>query len=152
MNYKEHYSRLVDRAKYRVLSGYKEKHHVIPRCIGGCNDASNIVNLTPEEHLVAHLLLAKIYKKIPGIIHSANIMASRFGGNKKYGWLRRMHAEFISKRLKGKPKPPRTAKHIANLSASIRGKKYKKRSPEHCKKISERMIGNKLYLKVNRAA
>jgi len=59
MNYKKHYNILMDRAKNRELKGYTEKHHIVPKCVGGNDDASNIVVLTPEEHYVAHQLLLK---------------------------------------------------------------------------------------------
>jgi hypothetical protein len=41
-------------------AGYFEKHHVIPKCLGGSNDPSNIVHLTAREHFICHLLLVKI--------------------------------------------------------------------------------------------
>jgi len=40
--------------------GYIEKHHILPKCLGGTNDASNIVRLTAREHFICHLLLVKI--------------------------------------------------------------------------------------------
>ena len=49
MNYALVYERLVCRAKGRVLSGYFEKHHVIPKCLGGLNEEGNIVRLTARE-------------------------------------------------------------------------------------------------------
>ncbi|XAO17074.1 homing endonuclease [Escherichia phage FL23] len=60
MNYEKIYNSLIDRARNRALTGYKERHHIIPKCLGGSNDASNLVDLTPEEHYVAHQLLVKI--------------------------------------------------------------------------------------------
>ena len=41
--------------------GYVEKHHIIPRCIGGTDDDSNLVFLTAKEHFVCHHLLTKMY-------------------------------------------------------------------------------------------
>jgi hypothetical protein len=43
-----------------MLEDYFEFHHVIPRCMDGMDDPTNLVELMPEEHLIAHLLLAKI--------------------------------------------------------------------------------------------
>ena len=39
-----------------------ERHHIVPRSLGGSNLDDNIVKLTYREHYVAHLLLCKIYK------------------------------------------------------------------------------------------
>lgn len=45
----------------RVLQGYGEVHHIIPKCIGGTNDSSNKIKLTAREHFIVHRLLIKIY-------------------------------------------------------------------------------------------
>ena len=67
MDYERIYAQLIDRARTRTLLGYKERHHVIPRCIGGSNDALNLVDLTAREHFIAHKLLCEIYPNIKGI-------------------------------------------------------------------------------------
>ena len=67
MNYEQIYNQLIDRARTRVLTGYKERHHITPRCIGGNDDASNLVDLTAREHFIAHKLLCEIYPTIKGI-------------------------------------------------------------------------------------
>ena len=58
---------MIERAKDRNLDSYKEMHHIIPRCIGGSDDSSNLVELTAREHFIAHLLLCKIYPEHKGI-------------------------------------------------------------------------------------
>lgn len=92
MNYKKHYDVLIERSKNRTLTGYTEKHHILPKCMGGTDANHNIVSLTPEEHYVAHQLLVKIYN-IPSLVYAANMMtaASNTHGrrNKLYGWLRK---------------------------------------------------------------
>ena len=54
------YSRLIDRAQKTELAGYVEKHHIIPKSMGGSDSVDNIVNLTAREHLVAHKLLVRM--------------------------------------------------------------------------------------------
>lgn len=62
MNYERHYSLLVSSRKtLKTESDYHEAHHIVPRSFGGSDNKSNMVNLTPREHFVAHLLLAKIH-------------------------------------------------------------------------------------------
>ena len=90
MNYEKHYENLILKAKSRVLDSYKEKHHVIPRCLGGNDDIDNIVELLPEEHYIAHLLLVKMYPDESKLIYAANMMANR--NNKSYGWIKRKFA------------------------------------------------------------
>lgn len=63
MNYQLIYNNLISFAIDRSsVSGYTEKHHIIPRSLGGSNRKDNLVVLTPREHFIAHLLLAKIHK------------------------------------------------------------------------------------------
>jgi hypothetical protein len=63
MNYKKIYNSIIDKRKRESFEGYGEKHHIIPRSLGGSNRASNIVKLTAKEHYMCHLLLVKIYNK-----------------------------------------------------------------------------------------
>ena len=60
MNYRKIYDDLVKKAGGReYISGVHEKHHIIPKSLGGTNDSSNIVCLTYKEHFIAHWLLTK---------------------------------------------------------------------------------------------
>lgn len=97
MDYSAIYARLIKRAENRSLNGYSERHHVIPRCLGGSDDLSNIVRLTPEEHYVAHQLLVKMNQGHAGLLWAAIAMTSggstdRRSGNKLYGWLKQEFA------------------------------------------------------------
>lgn len=101
MDYQKIYQQLIDHAKSRNIAGYKETHHIVPRCLGGSNDALNLVELTPEEHYVAHQLLVKIHKNNKKILYAAVIMCSNRMNNKLYGWLRRKLSETQSKEMAG---------------------------------------------------
>ena len=62
MNYFLAYQRLIAKAQSRgCIDGYVEKHHILPRALGGTDDSSNLVVLTAREHFIAHVLLGKIY-------------------------------------------------------------------------------------------
>ncbi len=89
MNYELIYNSLVKRGKERNLEGYKETHHIIPRCMGGTDEKDNLVDLTPEEHYIAHQLLVKIYPNNYKLIRAAAMMIPNRLNNKMYGWLRR---------------------------------------------------------------
>jgi len=155
VNYSAHYDRLIARARIRVLTGYRERHHVIPRCMGGGNEEANLVELTPEEHYVAHQLLVKMYPARARLVYAVNIMSKRCTGNKAYGWIRRRLALVQSAANRGKPKPPRSIEHRANLAKAMRGKRHSAFTrakissiqigrtllPEHREKISLGMLG-----------
>jgi hypothetical protein len=101
LNYQKHYNLLINRAKNRYITEYTENHHILPKCIGGSNNKSNLVRLTPEEHFVAHQLLVKIYPNCVGLIRAASRMTvssyKNVRNNKLYGWLRRRFAKAMSK-------------------------------------------------------
>lgn len=39
---------------------YTERHHIIPKSMGGSNSVDNIVRLTVREHILCHILLVKM--------------------------------------------------------------------------------------------
>lgn len=61
MNYQKIYNALIEKYKNIQVEGYVEKHHIIPKCMGGNNTEENLVKLSPKAHFVAHHLLHKIY-------------------------------------------------------------------------------------------
>ena len=73
MNYKKIYDQLIAKAQAENRKKlpktdpnyvYYEAHHIVPKCMNGSNDASNIVNLMAREHYIAHILLYKHYKSV----------------------------------------------------------------------------------------
>ena len=95
MDYQFHYNLLIQRAQERsILPGeYFEKHHIVPKCMGGTNDKDNLVKLFPEEHYVAHQLLVKIFPENNKLVWAAHRLTSgrdyQIRNNKLYGWIRR---------------------------------------------------------------
>ena len=39
-----------------------ESHHILPKSMGGTDHPSNLINLTPRQHYLAHWMLLKAYK------------------------------------------------------------------------------------------
>jgi hypothetical protein len=69
MNYQKIYDDLMKtrRTKNLDVEEYCEKHHIIPRCLGGTDGNDNLIKLTYREHFIAHWLLVKIHKTHSGI-------------------------------------------------------------------------------------
>ena len=112
MNYKRIYDSLMLKAKRENIKSGEvyEIHHITPKCMGGSDYNDNLVKLTPEQHYTAHLLLAKIYD-IPELWCAVNLMAGNGkspynkrtpnrSNNKRYGFIRRRHAEALSDLIK----------------------------------------------------
>ena len=151
--YQKWYDHLIDRARNRTIEGYVERHHIVPRSLGGTNEKSNLVDLTAREHLVAHMLLPRfVENKAP--MWNAVYMMMNTQGRKLTGKLyeqarieyrgicksRKRSPETCAKMsaaLKGRKSSPETC---AKMSAARKGKK---RSPETCAKISAAKKGRK---------
>ena len=60
MTYAEFIKGIIDeRGRFGVPEGeYKERHHILPKCLGGTNDKDNLIDLIASEHYEAHKLLA----------------------------------------------------------------------------------------------
>jgi len=85
MNYKSIYDNIVIRGLDRKFSWkksdeYFERHHIIPRCMGGSNKRSNLVMLTAKEHFVCHHLLWMMNRTNKGLTLGFHKMRS---ANKK---------------------------------------------------------------------
>jgi hypothetical protein len=131
MNYKKIYDDLCYGNKSRIIDGYTETHHIIPRCMGGTDDPSNLVKLTPEEHYIAHQLLVKIYPKNKSLVNAANLMASTRPSNKLYGWLRRRLAKVQRERQTGITNSQYGTKWIHNKDLKVSKKISKMDSIPH---------------------
>ena len=60
MNYKIIYDSLCQRSLLRTWKPFSyEKHHIVPKSLGGTDSKSNLAILTPREHAIAHLLLVR---------------------------------------------------------------------------------------------
>lgn len=82
------YYNIINNARYRELTGYMEKHHILPKSLGGDDSANNIVNLTAKEHFICHLLLVHMvdggdmkYKMTCAALMMANLKGP---GQKRY--------------------------------------------------------------------
>jgi hypothetical protein len=59
--YTKWYNNIILQSQKRIaISSHTEKHHIIPRSLGGNNSKKNIAVLTPKEHFLCHLLLTKM--------------------------------------------------------------------------------------------
>ena len=128
------YYNIVNRAKSRILSPdvYTEKHHIIPKSLGGDNSKDNLVSLTAKEHYICHMLLPKMTKgkNKSKMIKAAWMIATM--GNKNQLRIK------VSSRIYCKLKEEwiKECKNRGPLSEEHKQKLRKKRTEETKKKIS----------------
>jgi len=144
MNYQRIYDTIIGRGKNRILEGYKEKHHIVPRCLGGTDDTKNLVDLTAEEHYVAHQLLVKIYPNNIKLVSAAMFMTANGAGqgrsrNKTYGWLKRRYSAYMKENNPNKDGVARL-KYIEEFGVPERSLDFV--TKEWCDAISKRMTGD----------
>ena len=140
--YTQWYYSIIDRARSRTLVTYKERHHIIPRSLGGNNDPTNLVDLTGREHFVCHWLLIKMVEgkvrekmiyafRMMTVISSdhANRYHTRFT-SRVFEYYRAEHAKIHSVTMTGKSSwskglilGPQSAEHRAKNSAGNKGKR-----------------------------
>lgn len=111
------------------LDEYKERHHIIPRCMGGDDCEDNLIDLTAKEHFDAHKLLyeenknSKYSSKLACAMFFSSTQATNEGRVKlsaeEYKYLKMCRAKEQSIRMKGIPK---SEEHRRKISESHKGK------------------------------
>lgn len=132
MNYNKHYDLLMIKAVARKsIDGYFERHHIIPRALGG-GDFNNLVDLTAREHFIAHWLLAKIYG---GSMWSALLLFkgknNKYHNSRLYEVARLKVSKETSKRRKGIKLSTETK---SKMSKAHTGKKFSDKAKQNMSK------------------
>jgi len=154
MNYQKIYNQIINRAKTRQISGYTEKHHIIPRCMGGNDEQDNLIKLTAREHFICHRLLVEIYPNESKLWYALFLMSigkqkikskhyiisSRVYEQIKAGWLLK---------IKNKPKPKgfmsdELKQKISQSNKGVSRNKGTKFTEETKQKISKAKKGKSL--------
>ena len=80
MDYEKHYGNLVTyHGTFDKPEGYSERHHILPKCLGGPDVHGNLVYLSARCHLLAHWLLMKMYPDFKPLKIAYTTMCSRDG-------------------------------------------------------------------------
>ena len=131
MSYKEFIQNILDtRGRFACGDEYHERHHIIPKCMGGTNDEENLIDLFAREHFEAHKLLALENPNNNGLVYAWGCMA--FVKKKNTNRYEVVAEEYEEARIA--------------LSNSLKGKYFggnmpgRRKSEEHKKKLS---IANK---------
>lgn len=153
MDYARVYQSFIEdrRSREGSLEAF-DRHHVVPRCLGGGDEPENIIRLSYADHLFAHVLLAKIHGGVLATV------AARMSGMRKYNGGRRSRAGYQAARLAhremmldtwrdpagreklmaGRPPQRPSAATNAKRSASLRGRK---KSEDHIRNLSKSAAG-----------
>jgi len=166
------YNKLILYYSSSIFEGFVEKHHIIPKCMGGTDTKDNLVALPARAHFIAHYLLYKAYPDNSQLAHAFAMMgvnnksqnrrcSSRLYELSKVARSRALKGiarpEWVKQKLR-KPKTnkenyhkPKSEIHAENISKALKGKPKSDQHKENLKLASavyqERRL-NKLVQKI----
>jgi hypothetical protein len=143
------YLKFIDSCKNQKIERYYEKHHIIPRSLGGTDEATNLVKLTARQHFIAHLMLSKMFKGKSSIKmhHAVWNMVNRDKGvrttSRTYEVLKQKRSELLSVMFAGENNPMYGVKHSEEHKQKISDKLKGRKKPENfSEKMSLRVRGS----------
>lgn len=162
VKYKEFIQNILNtRGRFACGEEYHERHHIVPKCMGGTDNENNLIDLFAKEHYEAHKLLALENSDNYSLIYAWWNMA-QINGNKsqnryvltpeEYEEIRIKCAIVSSERVKGK-NHPMYGKHHKNsskkkMSKSHKGKMMGENNPMYGKHHTEEWkIKNSIMMK-----
>lgn len=158
INYNEFIKNILDtRGRFNCGNEYCERHHILPKCVGGDDNVDNLIDLYAREHFIAHKLLAEENPENQKIIFAWWRMCNRGDASKityqmspeEYEAARVEFAKTASQRMSGENNPNygkstwlkgghQSEETKRKLSESHKGKPL---SEETRKKMSEKRLG-----------
>lgn len=83
MNYLKTYEAIITRygSVRKPQDFYSERHHIIPRSVGGTDDALNLTYLPARVHFICHRLLCKIYPESSKLKFAFWAMCNQLNGD-----------------------------------------------------------------------
>lgn len=147
--YTNWYNKIIYSAQSREYNGYTEKHHIIPKSLGGSDDKNNLVKLTPKEHYICHLLLTKMTlglnkRKMTFALHSmlrsSNLHQRYRLTSKKYEHIRKIFAIGMSEHMseisktrnyRGENNPFFGKKHSDHTKKKTSGENHYTKRPDY---------------------
>lgn len=130
MNYSLLYNNIIKKygTKFNDKVEYKERHHIVPKSIGGLDIEDNLVYISARVHFICHRLLCKIYPNNSKLKFAFWAMCNQLNGD-------------VVRTYKVTSHTFNKAKKEFSIVNSIRHK-GKKMPDDYCALLSKRMMGN----------
>ena len=153
MNYQKIHDSVIERAKNesRVYGqgDYYERHHIIPKCLGGRGKTHqwkthpNIVLLTAREHFVIHQLLVIIHPEAAKLKAALWFMCNQKALGRSYRVSSRLYERARLEYIQQIEGIPKSEEHRRNLSNSKKGILRGPISDEHRQNLKQSVTGLK---------
>lgn len=139
--YEKWYAAITNKARERTIEGYTERHHILPRSLGGTDNLDNLVELTAREHFICHWLLTKMtegedrYK----MLNALRMMRAEKHGQQRYDTtitarvyesIKKEYAQLQSERYRGANNPMYGRAHTDDARRAISEKNTGKKLTE----------------------
>lgn len=145
--YTRWYNSIVESRKLNPAIGYTERHHIIPKSLGGNNKKDNIVTLTAREHFICHLLLVKMTTNIDKVkmsyaircmVNQENQYQERYKiTSRMYNIIKTLTSESIGSIMKGEDNPFYGRTHSDETKKKMQEKRALQDAPMLGKKHSD---------------
>ena len=135
---------LESRGRFACGNEYHERHHILPKCLGGCNEDENLIDLFAREHFEAHRLLALENPTINSLANAWWAMCVQTNQYTKeryrvsaeeYEEARKSYAIMMSKRMSGENNPnfgkKMNEEQKKNMSEKLKGRFAGKNNPNY---------------------
>ena len=123
MDHKIVYQNIINKAislnRKKTKNVYLENHHITPKCLGGTDNADNLVLLTPREHYICHKLLTYMFPGNVKLIF-ALLMMTHDKQERKISSRDYAHAKELQKFRIG----PKTLETKLKMSKARKGRSY----------------------------
>lgn len=150
-SYKEFIENILNtRGRFACGDEYHERHHILPKCLGGGNEQDNLIDLFAREHYEAHMLLAEENPENRSLVYAWLCMAFiKNKDQKRYKLtpeeyekarkeLSQVLSETTKERLRDKTNHPMYGVHRYGEDNPFYGKRH---TEESKKKMSESTVG-----------
>lgn len=135
--YLKWYEAIITNARTKNYE-FTECHHILPRSMGGNDDQTNLIDLSPREHFICHLLLSKctVGEAKTSMVFAAYMMAKvkndrqqrEYSINSRiYEALSKERAKLVSRLKSG---GSLSEEHKEKISKSLTGKKHTDKSKQ----------------------
>ena len=140
--YRQWYYNIIQHRLSNPASGYTERHHILPKSLGGSNNQSNLVALTAREHYVCHLLLIRMTEGNARTSMLRAFNAFKMSGSKNPRNLTARQYQTVRLLTEGLPSWNAGKKHSPETRAKISAARKGRQSPMKGKQFSDEAKAN----------
>jgi len=141
-----HFDRYIKFILSRPHRGLKREkgyhiHHILPRCLKGTDEISNLIKLTYREHYLAHCLLALAFTSVKKLGKAINCFKKSAKNSRVYQLVAHHEQSFetkvkIGNSNRGKPRPrkvPMSGQERAERAERCRNREWTDESRRKCR-------------------